>query len=726
MASTKIIHVQKNDSFDEVFDLFKVAQAQEVIFIFPRGTMFGRDDGYFKAIKDEADQSGKLVSVMTTDPIVAKLTASYGFSLLEAPSRKPRTISHPAGIPPPAQMPARLSPEHLVEEPQRTTPFEAYAQAASAEAQEQHAAIEEEIASPSTVIDIGSVRSDEEAADISIRLDEDSPIAELAAVRRGVKPKARSVPAPIASSNTTRKLRDIFFQRDEQDVVVEGSAEQDVSIPVRTGKGRPVIIVPGEEPAEELSKPSMQDDQPEESDEKRSEEPVLKPLHELSSHESEQVTATRPAPAMQNPPSKEPEMPRNSPLRTDIEKLWAEEAARRGVESSEDSSQQNVGKKIKVSRSFLKIAGIIVAVLIVVAGALAYASVGTAKVVVHPRTKDLNIILKITASSDIAKTDVDHNKIPGQRFAIQKEVKGSYPTSTEKEVALKAHGTITISNSEKDTQKLVATTRFESDAGKIFRIIQEVIVPSATTVNGATVPGKVTVVVYADAPGQDYNIAASSFTLPGLKGTPRFSTITAKSAAAMIGGVVGKAKVVSEQDILHATESLKKDLHNQLVTDAKQQIGSLAMVASPSVVFDPISLNAQMGEATDALQATLKGTMTIIAFQPTDVRAVIDQYVKNNSNMGVIQDGLVVTYVNGTLDKDGKTTSFDTKVSGHAAVALDKDAILKNIQGMSEAQIRDFFQKNADVESARILLSPFWIRSIPKDPKKITLELTTN
>ena len=66
----------------------------------------------------------------------------------------------------------------------------------------------------------------------------------------------------------------------------------------------------------------------------------------------------------------------------------------------------------------------------------------------------------------------------------------------------KARGTLIISNEySSDTQPLIATTRFETGDGKIFRLAESVTVPGVTIVDGKRQPGIVEAVVIADAPG---------------------------------------------------------------------------------------------------------------------------------------------------------------------------------------------------------------------------------
>ena len=106
----------------------------------------------------------------------------------------------------------------------------------------------------------------------------------------------------------------------------------------------------------------------------------------------------------------------------------------------------------------------------------------------------------------------------------------------EEEVENYASGFVTIHNNfDTNSQDLVATTRFESPEGYIFRIRDKVTVPGMK--DGQS--GILKVKVYADEPGEDYNISSTRFTVPGFAGSPRFDDFYAVSDSSMEGGMVG-------------------------------------------------------------------------------------------------------------------------------------------------------------------------------------------
>ena len=86
-----------------------------------------------------------------------------------------------------------------------------------------------------------------------------------------------------------------------------------------------------------------------------------------------------------------------------------------------------------------------------------------------------------TASKSAVGINPANNTIPAQMFTTTKNVTESFPGSPVQQVSQKAQGTITIYNAYSAApQDLVATTRFLTPDGKIFRITTNVTVPGET------------------------------------------------------------------------------------------------------------------------------------------------------------------------------------------------------------------------------------------------------
>ena len=525
---TKIINIQKSDAFDEVLESVSKADAQEVIMIFPKGSIFSREAAYFDALKVEADSGGKKISVMSSDPIIARLADTHGIAVLQAPQRK----------------------------------------------------------TPSKV------------------------------------------------------MKDIIGHADDSKVEIKQAKEKEIEVPVNTEQK--------EEKIEEVA---------------------------------------------QNDPG------------SDIEKLWQEEeTVQNPVLPVDETTKRKWWKKIPKWGWI----GLVCALVLIVAGAILLRP-GTAKITLNPKQEEVDVKLKVTVSKTLEGIAEDSNKIPGQIIKVQSEKKGSYPTTSEKEVAQKATGTIKIFNKTASAQKFVATTRFESEGGFIFRIPQSISVPANGSIESE---------VYADRAGKDYNIPAGKFVVFAFKGQPNASDFYATSSAPMTGGFIGNAKVVAENDFVKAKEALVAEVKKELEELLKQQLGEMVTASSPEPVIREPEVNAKVGEAADNLEMTLRGSYELMAFKPENALVLINRYLQKNGNLEASLSDLTIKYSIISADKDSDISVIEARAIGKARLILDTAKIISEIKGLTEAEVQKYFEGKA---VGKILLSPLWLRRIPNDESRISL-----
>jgi hypothetical protein len=611
MASTKIIHVLKSDKFEDIFDLFKNSDAEEVIFIFPRGSKFTKQSWYFENIKSEADNSGKKVSIMSEDPIIAGFASASGLDLISMPERK----KHKATLAIPRIDTAEREPyEEKEPEPELIEP-------------ESSAAVASYVLDTKESVlggDFGNIHAEADHGPSFEKpvSDENEPEVVLAA---------------------KRMMKDIFTSEADRPVEIKEESESPVEVEVRNN---------------------------------------------VSSQK----------------------------IRGDITEVWSQKDSQDDQLLPSTVSRKGISKKI-LAFGFI----FLLAILFVL-----YSALGHAQITIHPQTQKLNFKLKVSVSTTATQTSPEFSLIPGQRFTVQKEEAGSYPSSGQGNVVQKAGGKITIYNKTTTSQRLVATTRFETTAGLIFRIPQTINVPAAVKSGSALQEGSIDSAVYADRPGVEYNIGPTKFTIPGFSGTPKADSFYAISSSSMTGGMVGSSKVVTEEDFTKAQQELTAKLKDEITNSLKNQANDLKILDSAVVKIEDPVVNAKVGEAADNLQMTIKGSADTIAFREDDITDLIKNYLSKNGDLELLPVDPSITYQNPVLNADKSMLTFDVQVSAQAASKVDPDKILKDISGMNEDEVRTYFKNVKEVQSARIVLSPFWVKSIPTNPAKIKIDVSNN
>ncbi len=351
--------------------------------------------------------------------------------------------------------------------------------------------------------------------------------------------------------------------------------------------------------------------------------------------------------------------------------------------------------------------------LIAVVG-FVFMTTGSAKVTIKPASKQLNNLkVSMSASDSNVQIDPAAMKLPGQLFNIQKSFSQDFPATGQKDVAQKARGTITVYNETSTPQSLIATTRFESADQHIFRTLTNTSVPAN---------GHVDVQLVADKAGQDYNVTAGKFTIPAFseKGdSVKFEKIYGTSSLAMHGGTSGKAKVVTEDDFNKAKAALTEQVKAAVAQELGASIAGLKVINDSKVNVDSVKSTAQIDDAADTFTMTLTGSLKTVGFKESDAKEMLNQYELARNGMTIVPEKISIDYQNIQFDTATNTLHFDAVVTGSEYAKVDQEALITNLIGKKSDQIKEYLQSLPQISSANVLLSPLWVRSVPKNPDKI-------
>ena len=135
-----------------------------------------------------------------------------------------------------------------------------------------------------------------------------------------------------------------------------------------------------------------------------------------------------------------------------------------------------------------------------------------------------------------------------------------------------ARGIVTIVNLSANPWDLVVKTRFQTEEGLIFRLINSVRVPGAKGNLPGTLPAEVVADEF-DSDGQTIgdrgNIPASKFSLPGIKNEENKRKLYAESKVPMTGGSTLVTKNITKNDIDAAINKAKILIVKEAANDLK-------------------------------------------------------------------------------------------------------------------------------------------------------------
>ncbi|MCG2698301.1 hypothetical protein L6307_04420, partial [Candidatus Parcubacteria bacterium] len=264
-----------------------------------------------------------------------------------------------------------------------------------------------------------------------------------------------------------------------------------------------------------------------------------------------------------------------------------------------------------------------------------------------------HVIIQVTPHQETATVDVilksdesDSTDLPHETMELNVTEQTTIKASGVENVESKASGKIVVYNAfSSKSQTLIATTRFETPDGKIYRINKTISVPGAKIVDGKIIPNSIEVTVYADESGESYNIGLSDFTIPGFKDDSRYEKFYGRSKTPMEGGYKGEKPVVSEEDFENIKNSLENDIRKKLLTEAHKQLPKNFLMLDGAIDISFTINDSDVNlESEEQQNFTLKETGSLLAL-------MIPQ--KNLSEM------LVEKYLGIEFKNKVRVTNFD-------------------------------------------------------------------
>lgn len=328
-----------------------------------------------------------------------------------------------------------------------------------------------------------------------------------------------------------------------------------------------------------------------------------------------------------------------------------------------------------------------------------------------------------TADKSISAIDPSTNEIPAQVFTTDKNITQLFPaTGKAASVSVKAQGTITIYNDySSDPQQLVATTRFETPNGQIFRLVNGVTVPGEQTANGQLVPSSITAPIVADQPGPTYNVGpVTKLTIPGFQSdSAREAGFYGAILGQTTGGFIGNAVVPTAGDIANAKASttaiLQSDLQEGLTSSYPNNFkildGATDIQVGKLIVNTSTDQNGNFSVFGEA-------TLTAIGFDEAGFKTYLLSLAQSQeASSTFVSINLNYSNVQATFSKG--QVSFALSAQGTLEPVFSPDDFASSIAGTSIGNARDAIQALPNLASGKISVWPMWLWDIPANTNKI-------
>ena len=336
-----------------------------------------------------------------------------------------------------------------------------------------------------------------------------------------------------------------------------------------------------------------------------------------------------------------------------------------------------------------------------------------------------NQLDKRTDASFIAVSDNETGGIPFDIVMLDKTETRAVAVTGEENVLEKARGKIVVFNDfDTKSQRLIKNTRFETPEGLIFRIQNSVIIPGQKEdSSGKIIPGSLEVTVYADQPGEEYNVGLKDFTVPGFSGSERFDKFYARSKTIMEGGFEGVKKVASEEDVENMQIQLSLELVAGLIEEIKTQIPEGFILYEDAVFTETEYLGTK--DLDGGVGVEEKASVYAVIFDKSN----LSKYIAESSIEDYDGASLMVSNLESLNFEIKNKTDVVPWIEGRFVFSLkgecnfewlfDEEELKNDFVGKTKDNTGEILSLYPSIHSADVIVSPFWRNSFPRSTSKI-------
>jgi hypothetical protein len=359
----------------------------------------------------------------------------------------------------------------------------------------------------------------------------------------------------------------------------------------------------------------------------------------------------------------------------------------------------------------LGLAGLAVVVLAVGA----YLFLPAATIAVTPRQEPISVQLTVAADPTATTVDATTGVVPAVRLDVPVQASQTFTTTGVHVEQTAASGEVTFSNYNPVSSNTIPGGSIVSTEGGIrFRTLATVTVPAGTFVLPSVIPAKRNVAVQAVKAGTEGNVPANSIRVVPQGENPDFLKVNNNDPTS--GGTRTETPEVSKAEVDKAVATLQAQLQTAFDDAVAGGAGAppdttvfprTAILGEVTPSVDPKTL---VGQAIPTFDLGLAATGSVIAVDPTPVRAIAEQQLSGRVGPGhrLVDGSVQVDVGEGTVEEDGQVT-FDATARGTQVAELDPAQLKALVKGKTKAQAEAALAPFGDV---RVDLWPSWVTTV--------------
>ncbi|MFH0854257.1 MAG: hypothetical protein V1891_02080 [bacterium] len=326
-------------------------------------------------------------------------------------------------------------------------------------------------------------------------------------------------------------------------------------------------------------------------------------------------------------------------------------------------------------------------------------------------------IIKTEFIADIKPVPNGQNQLKGRLLQTTLEDTFNFQTKGEIEESLNnIEGTISIINKSSRPQPLIATTRFLTENGILFRLKKMVTIPAKSEINAE---------IYADASSKITAPIAGKLLIPGLN-AERQKEIYGEIKNP-IATDTKKIKIITNEDIEDAKEKALDELFKKSLIEFAADIKSEEKVLSKGVVKELINfaIDKKEGEKVDSFSMKIKAKFVAVLFDENELFQIAKTNLENTLSQGkclanVEKENLV--YVIEKYNMETNTANLRVMLAGKSIINFDNEILDKDlITGLEKSAAIAYLKTFKEIKDVEISLVPSWWDRLPKMERSIEI-----
>lgn len=412
--------------------------------------------------------------------------------------------------------------------------------------------------------------------------------------------------------------------------------------------------------------------------------------------------------------------PRNETRKIDANELEEKKGGPARSESLENIKKRNVPKIIIWTIASLSL-------IFLLFSATSFFS--TATVTVVPK------IARVTLNdSYLARKDALPGELQFEVMTLRKKASKQLEATETENSKSKASGKIIVYNNfSAAPQRLIINTRFESEKGLIYKIPESIVVPGFKSAGGKRTPGSVETKVFADEPGNKYNMKVSDlkgdFKIPGFKGDKRYDYFYARLKTDITGGASGLIKKVPAKILDDTKNELRANIKSELIKEAYATKPQSSVLFADTFFIDYVSL-PDSSPSADKVEISESAAFYGIIFDEAKLSSYVAKknlpdYDSAPVNL-TMDDNAAVSISNNSKVNPWESDVLSLSLKGGANIvwSYDESLLRKSLagQGTDWNNLKRVLSSHPGIKEISAKVRPIWKHSFPSNPAKINIE----